>query len=167
MGVNKFLNISGLKQESLLDGNSMRTVIFFQGCSHACKGCQNKETHSFYINTLMSIKSLIAYIESDILSDGVTFSGGCPMCQKNLDDLIFFAKEIKKLNKDIWCYCGEKYEELNDKQKEFLQYIDVLIDGKFEIENRDINLRFRGSTNQRIIDVKKSLQKKEVVLWDE
>lgn len=167
MGVNKFLNISGLKQESLLDGDSMRTVIFFQGCSHGCKGCQNKETHSFNINTLMSIKSLIDYIESDILSDGVTFSGGCPMCQKNLDDLIFFAKEIKKLGKDIWCYCGEKYEELNDKQKEFLQYIDVLIDGKFEIENRNINLKFRGSTNQRIIDVKKSLQKKEVVLWNE
>ena len=115
----------------------------------------------------MSIKSLIAYVESDILSDGVTFSGGCPMCQKNLDDLIFFAKEIKKLNKDIWCYCGEKYEELNDKQKEFLQYIDVLIDGKFEIENRNINLKFRGSTNQRIIDVKKSLQEGRVILWNE
>ena len=94
------------------------------------------------------------------------FRSGCPLCNSNLDEIILLAKEIKLLNKNIWCYCGEKIEDLTGKQNELLQYIDVLIDGKYIDDLRNDTLAFRGSENQRIIDVKKSLKKDKIILYE-
>lgn len=163
---NNFVNISGLKQESLIDGMGVRTVIYFQGCSHKCPECQNPHTQPFTTGKLVSIPYILNYIKEDILSTGVTFSGGCPMCQYNyFDSVIELAKKIKDNGLSLWCYCGETFEELKEKQLELLKYIDVLVDGRFEIDNRNDTIPFRGSTNQRLIDVQKSLQKGEIVIW--
>lgn len=158
------LNISGLKQESLMDGIGMRTVIFFQGCSHDCLECQNPHTQDFSKGTLVNTSYLINYIKEDKLSTGVTYSGGCPLCQyKYFDILIELSKQIKQMNLSIWCYCGENYEELTGKQLELLKYIDVLIDGKYDLNKRDDTLPFRGSSNQRIINVKESLTQGKLI----
>jgi anaerobic ribonucleoside-triphosphate reductase activating protein len=165
---NKLVNIASIKCERLTDGNGLRTVIFFQGCSHGCTGCQNPHTWDFNNENLVSIQYIQNIIKSDTLSTGVTFSGGCPMCQYHyMDAIIELAKEIKKNNLSLWCYCGEKFEDLHGKQLELLSYIDVLIDGLFDIDKRDDTLLFRGSSNQRIINVQESLKQNKVVLWED
>ena len=164
---NKLLNLASLKRESLIDGIGMRTVVYFQGCSHHCIDCHNPHTWDFNNGNLVSIQYILNYIKSDILSTGVTFSGGCPMCQYNyMDSIIELASEIKTQGLSLWCYCGETFETLKGKQLELLKYIDVLIDGMFDITKRDDTLNFRGSSNQRIIDVQKSLKEGKVILWE-
>lgn len=162
------LNLSGLKQESLIDGVGLRTVIFFQGCSHYCQDCQNPHTWDDTKGNLFDIKYILNYIDSDKLSNGVTYSGGCPMCQHGYSDAIIkLSKEIKERGLSLWCYCGEVYEELTGWQLNLLPYIDVLMDGKFQIQNRDDTLAFRGSSNQRVIDVKKTLKYGKVIPFNE
>ena len=148
------VEIAGIRTESFEDGIGIRTVIYFQGCKHYCHNCQNPHTWGFGEGKEVSIQYLLNIIDNDILSSGVTFSGGCPFCNNNLDEIILLAKEIKARNYNIWTYCGEKIENLNEKQLELLQYIDVLIDGQYVDKLRDDTLSFRGSSNQRIIDVK-------------
>lgn len=114
-----------------------------------CEGCQNPHTQKWGEGQLVTIEYLLNIIESDILSKAVTFSGGCPMC--NAEKIIPLAQRIKDKGYNIWCYCGEKIEELKGKQLELLQYIDVLIDGRYINELRDDAIAFRGSTNQRIL----------------
>jgi len=157
------IEIAGIRTESLGDGIGVRTVIFFQRCTHYCYKCQNPDTWEEGNGQLVTMQYLLNIIKNDTLSNGVTFSGGCPLCNKNLQEIILLAKEIKLLNKDIWCYCGEVFEELTDEQKELLQYIDILIDGKYIHELRDLTLAFRGSKNQRIIDVKKTLESGNII----
>lgn len=149
------IEISGIIKESFLDGIGIRTVIFFQGCEHACPGCQNPHTQKKGNGAYVTIPYILSVIESDELSKGVTFSGGCPLC--NAENIISLAKELKEKGYNIWCYCGEKIEELKGKQLELLRYIDVLVDGKYMKELRDDTLAFRGSKNQRIINVKEYL----------
>lgn len=145
------IEIAGIRTESLGDGIGIRTVIFFQKCNHMCYKCQNPDTWFEGNGQLVNIYYLLNIIDNDILANGVTLSGGCPMCNTNINEIIQLAKEIKKRNKNIWCYCGEKIEELQNKQLELLQYIDVLIDGEYIDELRDDTLAFRGSSNQRIL----------------
>jgi anaerobic ribonucleoside-triphosphate reductase activating protein len=154
------VEIAGIRTESFEDGIGIRTVIYFQGCKHHCYNCQNPHTWGFGDGKEVSIQYLLNIIDNDTLSSGVTFSGGCPFCSNNIDEIILLAKEIKKRNYNIWAYCGEKIENLNDKQLELLQYIDVLIDGQYVDKLRDDTLAFRGSSNQRIIDVKNYLKEK-------
>ena len=157
------IEIAGIRTESLGDGIGVRTVIFFQGCTHYCYECHNPDTWEIGNGQLVTMQYLLNIIKNDALSYGVTFSGGCPMCN-NIDEIIKLAKEIKLLGKNIWCYCGERFEELTIKQKELLQYIDVLVDGKYIHELRDLTLAFRGSKNQRIIDVKKTLESGNIII---
>lgn len=147
------IEIAGIRTESFEDGIGIRTVIYFQGCKHYCYNCQNPHTWGFGNGKEVSIQYLLNIIKQDELSSGVTFSGGCPFCSNNIDEIIILAKEIKMLGYNIWTYCGEEIENLNDKQLELLQYIDVLIDGQYIDDLRDDTLAFRGSSNQRIINV--------------
>lgn len=147
------IEIAGIRAESLGDGVGVRTVIFIQGCKHNCYKCQNPDTHKIGKGTQVTVQYLLNIIDNDILSKGVTLSGGCPMCYPT-DEIIELAKEIKKRKKNLWIYCGEKLEELKGKQLELLKYTDVLVDGKYIDKLKNLELPFRGSNNQKIIKLK-------------
>lgn len=156
-----------LQCDSIVDGEGVRTVIWTQGCSHNCFGCHNPLTHSFSGGTLVDVETVKDEISKLKNQDGITFSGGDPMFQA--EQCLEIAKFCKKSNLNIWCYTGYTYEQLlainNSKIMEFLSLIDVLIDGKFELAKKSYDLKFRGSSNQRIINVKASLKKGKVVLY--
>ncbi|MBQ9011723.1 MAG: anaerobic ribonucleoside-triphosphate reductase activating protein [Bacilli bacterium] len=153
-----------LQSDSIVDGEGIRAVIWTQGCSHNCPGCHNPSTHDFNGGFEVDIKEIIEELSALDGHDGITFSGGDPMFQPEACALI--AKEAKKHGLDIWCYTGFTFENLIKHKKyiEFLKYVDVLVDGKFIIEEKSLNLDFRGSRNQRIIDVQKSLKENQPVL---
>ena len=156
-----------IQRDSIVDGEGIRSVIWTQGCPHHCLGCHNPETHSYQGGVLASvdeIKKAIARLEGQ---DGITFSGGDPMEQaKACTEL---AKYSKELGLNVWCYTGYTWEELMEKSEffldigEFLKYIDVLVDGKFVMDKKSYDVIFRGSTNQRLIDVQASLKKGQLV----
>lgn len=152
-----------IQMDSIVDGEGIRSVIWFQGCSHNCKECHNPETHDFNAGYLKSVESVKEDIKKLEYQTGVTFSGGDPMMQ--VDALIELAKCVHECDMNVWCYTGFTYEELikmslsNPKYREALENIDVLVDGKFEIEKKSFDVPFRGSSNQRILDIKKSLEK--------
>lgn len=157
-----------LQTDSIVDGEGIRAVIWTQGCAHHCKGCHNPETHEFKENYLKDIDELKQEISSLSLIDGVTFSGGDPMFQpKQCAEL---AKYIKSIGLNVWAYTGYTFEELlslgkhNKDILNFLENIDILVDGKFKLEKKSLALTYRGSANQRIINVKKSLNQNSVVL---
>lgn len=166
--MNKTVQLAGIIYESLTNGPGMRRVLFAQGCRHNCKGCFNSHTHSFNGGQAFNIDNIVNDIKKNPLIKGVTFSGGDPIEQADAFSLI--AKEVKKLNKNVWCYTGYTFEEIlknSEKEsvlKELIENIDVLVDGKFDISKKDDALKYRGSSNQRIIDVKRSLSKGEAVI---
>ena len=144
--------------DSIVDGEGLRAVIWTQGCSHNCKGCHNPETHDFTKGILKDIEEVKEEIKNLKLQDGITLSGGDPFFQAKACTEI--AKFAKKQGLNVWAYTGFLFEDLlkSKKKKNLLNYIDVLVDGKFELENKSLNIKFRGSTNQRIINVPKSLK---------
>ena len=154
-------------EESYTDGIGIRSVIFTQGCAHKCTECHNPETHSFNGGFELDEDEFIGYLMENKILDGVTFSGGDPMYQAA--GCTELAKKIKdNTNLNIWCYTGFTYGELiEDKDKrEFLNYIDILVDGMYEKENRSLHLKFRGSSNQRLIDVKETLKQNKIITID-
>lgn len=155
---------SNLQSDSIVDGEGIRTVIWTQGCPHHCMGCHNPTTHDFNGGALIDIDEIKEEISNLSGQDGITFSGGDPMYQPI--SCMILAKHAKSLGLNVWCYTGDTFEEVlqNKYKKEFLNYIDVLVDGKFEIDKRNLDLNFKGSSNQRVIDVKKSLEQDKVVL---
>lgn len=161
------LKIAGIVEESIVDGPGIRFVIFTQGCPHNCTGCHNPQTHNFNAGREEKIDNIVLKINENPLLKGVTLSGGEPFMQAK--KLAFLIDSLDKNKLDIITYTGFKYEELVQKANEengFLELLsrtDILIDGKFEIDKRDENLKFRGSSNQRVIDVKESLKKGNVV----
>ncbi|MGL4739190.1 MAG: anaerobic ribonucleoside-triphosphate reductase activating protein [Sarcina sp.] len=160
----KKIRLSGIAYESLVNGIGMRRVFFAQGCRHNCKGCFNKDTHDFNGGELFEIDELVADMEGNFLLKGVTFSGGDPMEQA--EEFAYMAEQIKKLGLNIWSYTGYTFEDVlkDDKKRQLLEKIDVLVDGKFEINKKDEGLKFKGSSNQRIIDVKESLRTGEIII---
>ena len=159
---------SELQPDSVVDGTGIRTVIWTQGCSHNCPYCHNPKTHDFNAGELVELDDVIKALENLTGQDGVTFSGGDPMFQPK--QCAILAKKVHELGMNVWAYTGFTYEELLEKGNkdilEFLNDIDVLIDGKFEIDKKSMDLEFRGSSNQRIIDVPKSLENHKVILYD-
>ena len=147
-----------LLTDSIVDGEGLRAVLWTQGCSHNCKGCHNPETHDFNKGVLVEVDEVKQLIEDLTLQDGITFSGGDPFFQP--EPCIEIAKFAKEEGLNVWAYTGFLFEDLikNEKMREFLNYVDVLVDGKFELDNKSLNLKFRGSTNQRIINVPRSLK---------
>ena len=159
---------SKIQTDSIVDGEGIRTVIWTQGCPHNCAGCHNKETHSFDGGILVDIDDIKKQIDNLQDQDGITLSGGDPLSQ--IDACLEIAKYVKSKKLNIWCYTGYTYEQIikmgniNKKYLEFLLYIDVLVDGKFELDKKSLNLKFKGSSNQRIIDVNKTLLEHKICL---
>ncbi|MDP4147317.1 MAG: anaerobic ribonucleoside-triphosphate reductase activating protein [Bacillota bacterium] len=168
MGYEKMVRLSGIAYESLVNGPGLRRVIFAQGCKHKCKGCFNEDTHSLEGGEFMNMDDIIEDIKDNPFLKGVTFSGGDPWEQA--DKFSYMAPNIKALGLNIWCYTGYTFEyilENKDKRagwNELLSNIDVLVDGKFEEDKYSANLRYRGSENQRIINIQDSLQSGKIVL---
>jgi len=156
---------SPITTDSVVDGRGLRTVIWCQGCPHNCDGCHNPDTHDFTGGFEQEADQLVQEILAVEMQSGVTFSGGEPMMQPLA--CAYVARQLKEKNVNIWCYTGFTFEQLLTKPDclEFLQYIDVLIDGKFELSLKSYELLFKGSANQRIIDVRESIQQKSVVLY--
>ena len=157
---------SDLQPDSILDGSGIRTVIWFQGCLHNCLGCQNPETHDLNGGFEADTKDICEKLKNLKYQNGITLSGGDPFFQpKAALEIVKFAKSI---GLNVWAYTGFTYEALlnGDKERlELLKNVDVLVDGKFMLDKKSLNCKFRGSTNQRLIDVHKSLEKNEVVLY--
>lgn len=156
-----------IQQDSIVDGEGIRSVIWFQGCSHNCPGCHNPETHDFNAGVIVSLEEMKAQIDELEFQAGVTFSGGDPMMQ--VEALTELASYVHEKGMNVWVYTGFTFEELmtlaekNDNYRKALEEIDVLVDGRFVLELRSFDAQFRGSSNQRILDVKKSLEKGQAV----
>lgn len=152
------IRLSGIAYESLVNGPGIRRVFFSQGCNHNCKGCFNKDTHDFNGGEEKDIDELVKDTLRNPFIKGVTFSGGDPF--ERSKEFTYMARKFKKAGINIWSYTGYKFEEIikDDEKLELLKNIDVLVDGKFEEEKKKDNLKFKGSSNQRIIDVNKSLK---------
>ncbi|MBP3328213.1 MAG: anaerobic ribonucleoside-triphosphate reductase activating protein [Clostridia bacterium] len=163
------IRLSGIVEESIVDGKGIRFVVFTQGCPHNCKGCHNPQTHDFKGGYMEDTDKLFEMFQEDPILKGITFSGGEPFMQpKPLTEL---AKKVHSVRKDVTCYSGFTFEEIlnseNEDRVELLKNIDVLIDGKFILEQRNLELSFRGSENQRVIDVKKSLSENKIILVED
>lgn len=156
-----------VQPDSIVDGEGIRVVVWMQGCSHNCKGCHNPNTHSFdggFLSDTEEVKKEISKLKS---ITGVTLSGGDPMFQ--IEASLDIAKFAHQIGLNVWCYTGYTFEQLlaiariNSKMLELLKELDVVVDGKFILEEKSADVKFRGSKNQRIIDVPKSLKENKAI----
>ncbi len=168
----KYIRLAAdLQTDSIVDGPGLRAVLWTQGCHHHCKGCQNPGTWDFNGGGLVPVEMVKEAIKELEYHKGLTMSGGDPMFQPYA--CFEIAKYARSLGLDIWVYTGFTFEELMDMSKtkpiykDFLSVIDVLVDGKFILEERDLSILFRGSRNQRLIDIPKTLSTGKIVLFDE
>ena len=152
------IRLSGIVDESIVDGPGFRMAIFTQGCPHRCPGCHNPQTHDFNAGTWMETDDIVGRALENPLLDGVTLTGGEPFCQP--EACADIARRAREKGLNVWCYSGWTYEALLEKPecRCLLEAIDVLVDGRFMLEQCSLELRFRGSANQRLIDVKRSLE---------
>ncbi len=161
------INLSGIALESIVDGPGIRFVIFTQGCPHHCPGCHNPETHDFNGGTIYELDYIIDEFKKHPFMSGLTMSGGEPFSQPK--EVLTIIKEFKKLypQKNIMIYTGYLFEQLlgmnNSDINEILSLTDYLVDGPFILNKRDISLKFKGSSNQRIIDLKQTFINNQVV----
>ncbi|HBF39261.1 MAG TPA: anaerobic ribonucleoside-triphosphate reductase activating protein [Firmicutes bacterium] len=166
--LDSMIRIAGIANESVVDGPGLRSTIFFQGCRHGCKGCHNPETWDPEGGSPVRLRDLIPKLRLNPLITGVTFSGGEPFLQAiAAAELGCFLKE-QGLN--LWVYTGYKWEYLLKNSmssgfNELLNIADVLVDGPFQIENKSLQLPFRGSGNQRLIQVSESIKTGEIIQW--
>ena len=157
----ELLRIAGIVNESIVDGPGIRLVVFTQGCSHNCRGCHNPQTHSYTGGTLVKVGDIIEKMKKNPLLDGITISGGEPFDQANVTGILAYM--AKKLGYNVRTYTGYTYENILKKAntdlgwKTLLENTDVLVDGEFDETKKDPYLRFKGSTNQREIDIQKTL----------
>lgn len=162
-----YVRLSGIAYESLVNGPGVRRVLFSQGCKHNCKGCFNPETHCSDGGKEFVADDLVKDILKNPMLKGVTFSGGDPLEQA--DKFAYIASKLKSKGLNIWCYTGYTFEYIMENAnkhkgwKELLDNINVLVDGKFQLEKKVEGLRFRGSANQRIVDVKRSMAAGDIV----
>lgn len=159
------ISILDILEDTTVDGPGFRTAIYAAGCPNGCPGCHNPESWDINRGHWMSTDEILQKVLVDEFAD-VTFSGGDPMFQP--EGFAELACAIKhQSNKSIWCYTGYTFENLlnNPKQARLLKYIDVLVDGRFKKELKDESLCFRGSSNQRLIDVQASLKSKQTVVY--
>jgi len=164
-------HIIGIDPESVSDGPGVRFTIFFSGCRHQCLGCHNPDAQDFNAGVKfdehMQTK-IIDHIARCPIISGVTLSGGDPMFSAG--DVLRFVGRLRATlpNISIWIYTGFTYEEISDvEQQALLEQCDVMVDGRFEQEHRDLSARFRGSTNQRIIDLEATRAAGKITLWKE
>jgi len=159
------LNLSGIVEDSIVDGPGIRVSVFSQGCPHHCVGCHNPETWEFGIGTDIEPERVFAIVKSNPLCKGVTFSGGEPFAQA--EGFARLAQLLQADGYEIASYTGYTFEQLlqgTPAQKDLLSKLDVLIDGPFILAEKSLELSFRGSANQRILDVQKSLAENKAIL---
>lgn len=163
------IRLAGIVRESIVDGPGIRFTVFCQGCPHACEGCHNPETHDFAGGKDISIERLLEEIDKDKLLAGVTFSGGEPFCQA--EAFACLGRGVKERGLNITVFSGYTLEELQEMAmqradvRELLELTDILIDGPFINELRDLTLQFRGSSNQRVIDMNETRKTGELAIW--
>ena len=163
------MRIAGMIQDSIVDGPGFRFTLFTQGCPHHCEGCHNPETHDFSGGSEVGTDEIIKKLLSNPLTDGITFSGGEPFEQA--EDCAVIARAARDNGLNVWTYSGYTFEELIQKTEQqpevrrFLELTDVLVDGRFVLAQRSLNIKWRGSTNQRLIDVVKSLEAGTPILY--
>lgn len=167
------MNIAGINYESINDGEGVRTVIYVSGCSHKCPNCHNPQTHDTNYGIEFTDRLQNEIIESIIkrpFISGITLSGGDPLHQNNISDVFNLIKKLKVKfpDKNIWIYTGYKIESiLNDLlRRKIIEMCDVVVDGRYIDELKDLTLKFRGSRNQRLIDVKKTLKENKIILYE-
>lgn len=164
---NPTLRIAGTVNDSIVDGPGIRYVIFTQGCPHHCPGCHNPQTHDFSGGEDADVERILSEIFGNPILSGVTFSGGEPFCQA--EGLVPIAEAIKEKGKHLMIYTGYLLEQLQKLEKpavnRLLELADVIVDGPFIIAEKNLTLSFRGSENQRVIDMVKSRTAGEIVLY--
>ena len=164
------IRLYGLVTDSIVDGPGFRTSIFTQGCPHHCPGCHNPGSHDFEAGTVYTLDDIEKKFSGNPLLDGVTLTGGEPFCQAAACAELARRAHTRGLN--VWTYTGYTYEKLTEIAASdpdvaaLLAVTDVLVDGPFLLAQRSLELKYCGSRNQRLIDVKKSLAAGEVVLWE-
>jgi anaerobic ribonucleoside-triphosphate reductase activating protein len=168
------LQLAGVVRESIVDGPGIRFTVFAQGCPHRCKGCHNESTQDFDGGVVTEIATILREIDKNPLLSGVTFSGGEPFCQA--EGFVSLARGIKERGLHIVAFSGYSYEELIELAAKpgtegeaignLLDLTDMLIDGRFVLALRDLTLSFRGSQNQRLIDMNKTRETGKIVLDD-
>lgn len=160
------VRICGIEPESIVDGRGFRYVVFTQGCPHHCQGCHNPQSHPFDKGKLVGIQNLFKEICENPLLKGVTFSGGEPFCQP--EPLNELARMVHARGLDVTIFTGYLYEELiamhNPSIDSLLEQTDTLIDGPFVLAEKDLTLVFRGSRNQRIIDMNETRRLGKLVI---
>ena len=162
------MRIAGTHSDSIVDGPGLRFTVFTQGCPHGCPGCHNPESHDPAGGDEATVAELAAKLLSNPLTDGLTLSGGEPFLQA--EECSQLARIARENGLNVWTYTGYTYENLLEIQcpawTALLETTDVLVDGPFLLEEKSYGTLFRGSRNQRLIDVKKSAQAGQVVLWE-
>ena len=168
--------INTIKEYDVANGPGVRMSVWFQGCPHKRTGCFNEETWDkdgkgdVYNET--HLQKIISILDSSPVHKDLSILGGEPLVNYNIETTLEICKQVKEFKPDtkIWIWSGYTFEILNkinsNTFKELTKYIDVLVDGKFEIENKDLNLKYRGSSNQRVIDIKKTLKENKIVLFE-
>lgn len=163
------MRIANTVQDSIVDGPGLRYVVFVQGCSHKCPGCHNPETHDPNGGFEVGAVNLIEEMLENPLCEGLTISGGEPFDQATEVSWLALLAQLK--DKTVWTYTGYRFEELLERDDpmvgSLLRCTDVLVDGPFVESLKSYEAKFRGSTNQRLIDVKKSLKTGKIVLWED
>ena len=171
------MNYAKINKNDIANGIGIRVTLFVSGCTHYCKGCFNKEAWDFDFGQLFDegVQNELLEALSPSYISGLTLLGGEPMEPQNQRALLPFLKRVKEVykNKTVWCYSGYTFEELTGASRarcevtdEVLSLIDILVDGEFQEELKDISLRFKGSSNQRIIDMNKTRNSSRVILWN-
>lgn len=165
------MNYHNITKDDMNNGDGLRVVLWVSGCEHCCAECQNPETWDYESGILFN-KDAYYEIEEELKKDyvtGLTISGGDPLAPLNVGSVLYIVRRIKQNfpNKTIWIYTGYKYEQLDCSLigSMILECIDVLIDGKYDKNLRNVELKWRGSSNQRVIDVQRSLENRKVVLY--
>ena len=169
------MHYADIKEYDIANGPGVRVSVFVSGCNHHCKGCFNKCAWDFNYGenyTDETTNTILEGLDKDYIA-GLTLLGGEPLEPQNQKGLLPLVKKVKEKypEKNIWCYTGFDFEKddvgnmaiNNEDTKELMNYIDVIVDGKFEEDKKDLNLKFRGSSNQRIIDVKQSLKTHQII----
>lgn len=180
------MNYHNILHDDMRNGSGLRVVLFVSGCSNKCNGCQNPQTWDEKSGIEFdddAKEEIMNELKHDYI-DGITFSGGDPLYDNNVESVLSLCKKIKSdfPNKTIWLYTGYKFESilfpvvtddfnidrqnLIDNRRNIMNYVDILVDGKYDDELSDVNYHWAGSTNQRVIDVQKSLKNKTVILFD-
>lgn len=158
-----------IKDNDVANGVGITMSVWTQGCPHHCEGCFNAETWNFEGGdefTEKNLKYVLENIDKNHVKRNLAVLGGEPLCPENIDGVLELCREFKSMypNKKIYLWSGYVFEEFNEKQREILKYVDILVDGPFQLQSRNLSLTLRGSLNQRVIDVKKTLENNLLVL---